>query len=180
MRLLFFAALAMRCAAAQNIIPTCDCDGSKPETLVERRCSLSNEATKQPPEPDVFFLKDINPRKANRTLALPRKEGPGRYRLDDLTHAERTRLWSAAIEKARELWGDDWAVAYNGDEVRTQCHIHLHIGKLNSAAKLSTFIEVKSPAEIPAPNGKGIWIYGHGAKIRVHAGEQITETALVR
>lgn len=180
MRLLFFALVAMRCAAAQNVIPTCDCDGSKPETLAERRCSLSNEATKQPPEPDVFFLKDINPRKANRTLALPRKEGPGRYRLDDLTHAERTRLWSAAIEKARELWGDDWAVAYNGDEVRTQCHIHLHIGKLNSAAKLSTFIEVNSPAEIPAPNGKGIWIYGHGAKIRVHTGEQITETALVR
>lgn len=169
--------LAMLSAAAQNVIPTCDCDPSKPETLLERRCSLSSEAAKQPPEPDVFFLKDINPRKANRTLALPRKEA---YRLDDVTPAERTRLWSAAIEKARELWGEDWAVAYNGDEVRTQCHIHLHIGKLNSAAKLSTFVEVRSPAEIPAPNGKGIWIYGDGAKIRVHAGEQITETALVR
>jgi diadenosine tetraphosphate (Ap4A) HIT family hydrolase len=170
--------LAMLSAAAQNVIPTCDCDAAKPETLLERRCSLSNEAAKQPPEPDVFFLKDINPRKANRTLALPRQEG--RYRLDDLTPAERTRLWSAAIEKARELWGDDWAVAYNGDEVRTQCHIHLHIGKLNSAAKLSEFLEVKSPAEIPAPQGKGIWIYGDGRKIRVHTGEQITETALVR
>lgn len=180
MRLPILAAAAMLSAIAQNVIPTCDCDGTKPETLVERRCSLSDEAAKQPKEPDVFFLKDINPRKANRTLALPRREGPGRYRLDDLTPAERTRLWSAAIEKARELWGDEWAVAYNGDEVRTQCHIHLHIGKLNSAAKLSSFVEVRSPAEIPAPNGRGIWIYGDGAKIRVHTGEHITETALVR
>lgn len=172
--------LAMLPVAAQNIIPACDCDATKPETLSERRCSLSNEAAQQPPEPDVFFLKDINPRKPNRTLALPRREGPGRYRLDELTPVERTRLWSAAIEKAKELWGDDWAVAYNGDEVRTQCHIHLHIGKLNSAARLTEFSEVKSPAEIPAPNGKGIWIYGDGATIRVHTGEQITETALVR
>jgi hypothetical protein len=172
--------LAILPAVAQNVIPICDCDGTKPETLMQRQCSLSNEAVQQPPEPDVFFLKDINPRKPNRTLALPRKEGPGRYRLDDIPHAERTRLWSAAIEKARELWGDEWAVAYNGDEVRTQCHIHLHIGKLNSAARLSQFLEVKSPADIPAPDGRGIWIYGEGGKIRVHVGERITETALVR
>lgn len=164
-------------ACAQNVIPTCDCDPSKPETLTQRQCSLSNEALRQPPDSRVFFLKDINPRKPNRTLALPKEPA---YRLDDLTHPERTSLWSAAIAKASELWGNDWAVAYNGDEVRTQCQIHLHIGKLNSAAKLSDFVVVKDPSQIPAPNGKGIWIYPDAGKLRVHVGEQITETALVR
>ena len=28
------------------------------------------------------------------------------------------------------MWGDEWGVAYNGERVRTQCHMHLHIGKL--------------------------------------------------
>ncbi|MDX2178831.1 MAG: hypothetical protein SFV18_04500 [Bryobacteraceae bacterium] len=165
---------------AQDVIRTCACDAAVPETLAQRQCSLSNEAEKQPPMPPVFFLKDINPRKANRTLALPRTHGPGRYSLDQLTPAERTQLWSAAIAKAKELWGGEWAVAYNGDRVRTQCHIHIHIGKLNSAARLSEFLEVASPAQIPAPIGNGIWIYGAGGKLRVHTGEQITETALIR
>ena len=165
---------------AQDILPRCDCDGAKPETLAQRFCSLSNEAENQPAEPPVFFLKDINPRKPNRTLALPRRHGPGRYSLDALTPSERTQLWTAAIEKARELWGDQWAVAYNGDKVRTQCHIHLHIGKLNAAAKRSDFLVVSKPSEIPAPQGSGIWIYEERGKLRVHLGEQITETALIR
>lgn len=145
-----------------------------------RSCSLSKEAGKQSPEVKVFFLKDINPRKPNRTLALPTHNGPATYTLDQLSPAERTRIWIEAIQKARELWGDEWAVAYNGDEVRTQCHVHVHIGKLNTAAKVSKFIEVSNPAEIPPPHGKGIWIYQDGKKLRVHAGEQITETALIR
>jgi diadenosine tetraphosphate (Ap4A) HIT family hydrolase len=172
--------LALVWILAQDIIPSCNCDGAKPETLTQRFCSLSNEAERQPGAPDHFFLKDINPRKPNRTLALPRRHGLGRYRLDDLTAAERTALWTAAIGKARELWGDDFAVAYNGDKVRTQCHIHIHIGKLNTAARLENYIEVRTPAEIPAPNGSGIWIYSVNGKLRVHTGEQITETALIR
>lgn len=165
---------------SQNIIPGCACDSAKPETMESRTCSLSREADKQAPELEVFFLKDINPRKPNRTLALPRQQGPKRYTLDQLSPEERTKIWSEAIEKARFLWGEDWAVAYNGDDVRTQCHVHVHIGKLNSAAKVSSFVEVSSPAQIPASNGKGIWIYGNGKKLRVHHGEQITETALIR
>lgn len=167
-------------ASAQDVIRTCSCDGASPETLTRRECSLSNEAEKQPAGIGHFFLKDINPRKANRTLALPRQHGPGRYSLDQLTPNERTALWAAAIAKARELWGDEWAVAYNGDKVRTQCHIHIHIGRLNSAARLEKFLEVSRPDKIPAPNGNGIWIYQANGKLRVHLGEQITETALVR
>jgi len=148
--------------------------------MKERSCSLSLEAERQPPDVQIFFVKDINPRKPNRTLAMLTKHGPSRYSLDDLTPQERTELWTAAIAKAREIWGDDWAVAYNGDKVRTQCHPHIHIGKLNSAAKLEEFLLAKSPAEIPPPRGAGIWIYGDGKKLRVHTGEQITETALVR
>jgi diadenosine tetraphosphate (Ap4A) HIT family hydrolase len=172
--------LALMLLLAQDILPRCDCDAAKPETLAQRFCSLSQEAQNQPPAPPVFFLKDINPRKPNRTLALPRQHGPGRYSLDALTPAERTQLWTAAIEKARELWGAGWAVAYNGDKVRTQCHIHIHIGKLNEAAKRADFLGVSKPSEIPAPQGEGIWIYEEGGKLRVHLREQITETALIR
>lgn len=175
-----FLALTLIPAAAQDVIRTCACDAAKPETMTHRTCSLSSEAEKRPADAGHFFVKDINPRKPNRTLALPRRNGPGLYSMDGLSAAERTKLWSAAITKAKELWGDDWAVAYNGDKVRTQCHIHIHIGKLNTAARVAKFLEVSSPAAIPAPKGAGIWIYGHGKKLRVHAGEQITETALIR
>lgn len=165
---------------AQNVIPGCTCDPARPETLQSRSCSLNQEAEKQSTELEVFFLKDINPRKPNRTLALPRHHGPANYTLDQISAAQRTRLWTEAIQKARETWGDDWALAYNGDEVRTQCHIHIHIGKLNSAAKISQYTEVSSPAKIPAPRGKGIWIYQVGKKLRIHHGDSITETALIR
>lgn len=165
---------------AQNLIPSCACDSAKPETMLARSCSLSLEAEKHLGAATVFFVKDINPRKANRTLAMLKAHGPGRYTLDDLTPEERTTLWSAAIAKAKELWGSDWAVAYNGDQVRTQCHPHVHIGKLNAAAKLERFLRVRNASRIPSPAGKGIWIYGDGEILRVHTGEQITETALVR
>jgi hypothetical protein len=51
---------------------TCSCDPSKPETLQARQCSLCREAEQQPTDVDVFFLKDANPSKPNRWLALPR------------------------------------------------------------------------------------------------------------
>ncbi len=165
--------------SAQNVIPTCHCDPSAPETMQRRECSLAGVANRQPPDETIFFVRDINPRKPNRTLALPRHTA-GAYTLDKLPPELRTALWTAAIEKARSLWGEDWAVAYNGDKVRTQCHVHLHIGKLNSAAKLEQFREISHPREIPNPEGHGIWIYQAGRKLRVHEGEQTTETALLR
>jgi diadenosine tetraphosphate (Ap4A) HIT family hydrolase len=158
----------------------CACDPAQPETLKLRQCSLCNEAEKQAQDVEVFFLKDINPRKPNRWLALPRKHGTGSHHLHDLTLKERTALWTAAINKARELWGDDWGVAYNGEQVRTQCHLHVHIGKILKGIETTNFIVISKPSEIPAPEGEGLWLHQAGDKIHVHMGEQTTETALLR
>ena len=51
---------------------TCACDVAKPESMATRECGLCREAENQPADVSVFFLKDINPRKPNRWLALPR------------------------------------------------------------------------------------------------------------
>lgn len=163
-------------------VDRCACDPAEPATLAERACSLTNEAVKQSGELQVFFLKDANPRKANRTLALPTRIVPGRmHELRHLSHAERTRLWREAIAKARELWGDDWGVAYNGVKVRTQCHLHLHIGKLLKGVDSGTAILVRRPEDIPVPkDGSGLWIHPSGDRLKVHLNEQICETVLLR
>lgn len=162
----------------------CACDPAKRETMKQRQCSLCNEAEKQPAGVRVFILKDISPRKPNRWLALPRSHGTGgAHHLHDMTLAERTELWKTAIEKAKELFGpDNWGLAYNGEEVRTQCHTHIHIGRFARAAEsTSGFVVVSDPSQIPAPPGKGIWVHPvPGGKLHVHFGEQITETVLVR
>ena len=159
----------------------CACDAAKPDTLKARECSLCAEAEKEPSTPLVFFRKDINPRKPNRTLALPREHGTGLHRLADLPSDSRARLWTAAIQKARELWGNDWAVAYNGDRVRTQCHAHVHIGRLLPGVEFGAFTIANSPAEIPIPGDDGFWIHAApDGKFHVHRGEQITETVLLR
>ncbi len=149
--------------------------------MKDRQCSLCNEAEKQPASAAVFFLRDANPRKPNRWLALPRRHTEGIHRMSDLSVGERAELWSAAIAKAREVWGDNWAVAYNGDLVRTQCHTHIHIGKLLPGVEAGEFIEVGSAAQIPAPKVDGFWIHpAANGRMHVHTGEQITETVLLR
>ena len=160
----------------------CACDPALPETMKARQCSLCNEAEKHGPGDAVFFLKDINPRKPNRWLALPRRHGSGLHHLHDLTKAERTELWTRAIEKAREMWGErDWGIAYNGEKVRTQCHTHVHIGKMMVHVETDNFITIRTPAEIPAPPGEGMWIHPDGkGRLHVHLGEQTTETVLMR
>lgn len=146
-----------------------------------RQCSLCGEAEKQPEGTGVFFLKDINPRKPNRYLALPKKHGDALHHLHDMPLAERTALWTAAINKAKELWGEHWGVAYNGEQVRTQCHTHIHIGRIMPAIETKNFIVISKPSQIPARPGEGMWIHGAGkGKIHVHLGEQTTETALMR
>ena len=96
----------------------CACDAAHPDTLEARPCSLCKAAELQPPVPGVFFLKDTNPAKPNRVLALPRAHYPGAHSLGQMIAAERTELWTAAIAKAKELWGTEWGLAYNGDERR--------------------------------------------------------------
>ena len=158
----------------------CACDPQQPTTLAARQCSLCTEAEKQPGDQAVFFLKDISPRKPNRWLALPRMHLGGLHHLHEIPAETRTALWTAAIEKARSQWGAEWGVAYNGEQVRTQCHTHIHIGKMMPHVEMGRFIVVSKPSEIPAPPGEGIWIHGAGAKMHVHIGEQTAETVLMR
>jgi hypothetical protein len=159
-------------------VTACACDPAFPETLQARECSLCQEAEKAT-EP-IFFLKDINPRKPNRWLVLPKAHWAVGHPLDEMPHAERTRLWEAAIEKAKSLWGDEWGLAYNSEQVRTQCHAHIHIGKLLKGVESGKFVVVRSPSQIPVPKGKAIWVHPHGNKLHVHVEDNITETVLLR
>jgi len=161
-------------------IEKCGCDVSQPESLKARECSLCREAEKHAPDKGVFLVQDVNPIKKNRWLALPRKHGEGLHQLSQLSATERNELWTAAIEKSKALWGDEWGVAYNGDKVRTQCHVHIHIGKLLKGVETGKPITVYSVAQIPVPKGDGLWIHPHGKGMHVHQHEQTCETVLLR
>jgi diadenosine tetraphosphate (Ap4A) HIT family hydrolase len=143
-----------------------------------RQCGLCREAEKQPTDQPVFFLKDINPAKPHRWLALPRSHA---HSFAALSPAERTELWAGAIAKAKELFNDDsWGLATNGRAVVTQCHTHIHIGKLLAGIETDNFVTVSKPEEIPVPENEGFWIHPAGGKLHVHRGEQVTETVLLR
>jgi len=161
----------------------CSCDPAQPATLEARQCSLCREAERRPPETEIFFLPDANPRKPNRWLLLVRThayDGPRPF--ERMPRALRTRIWQAAIARARELWGQHWGLAYNGDQVRTQCHFHIHIGRLLQGVETDRALRVvRSAAEIPVPkDGSGLWIHPQGDKLHVHLNEQICETVLMR
>ena len=174
----FLAALLFLAFVSSADVRNCACDASSPETMVKRECSLCREAEKQPPGTPVFFLKDINPRKPNRWLALPR---PHTHFFTDMTADQRRVFWTAAIGKARELFGDNWGLAINGDMSRTQCHAHVHMGKLAEDVETDNFVAVDGPADIPMPaDGSGLWIHQAGAKLHVHIHEEVTETVLLR
>ena len=171
-------ALLLLSFIALGDVRNCACDPASAESMAQRACSLCREAEKQPPDTQVFFLKDINPNKPNRWLALPRVHT---HELADLTPAQRAALWSGAIAKARELWGDAWGLAFNADSRRSQCHLHIHIGKLLEDVEDDHFVLVSDPADIPVPrDGGGMWIHPVGAKLHVHLGEDAPETLLMR
>jgi hypothetical protein len=150
--------------------------------MQSRECGLCREAESHPADIRYFTLKDNNPRKPNRWLALPRFHVKGPHELADMTPEQRAGLWAAAIAKGQELWGDKWGLAVNGAETRTQCHAHIHIGRLLEGLETSEFIEVDGPQQIPVPRGtgEGLWVHPVGAKLHVHRGELITETVLLR
>ena len=168
------------CAYAQT---PCTCDVKVPETLKARQCSLTRVTEEQPENVVVYFLPDANPKKPNRLLILPREEKIGMQRIADLAPETRLELWTKAIEKAKEKWGDRWGIAYNGDNVRTQCHVHVHIGRLIEGVEAGDFLVVDGPAQIPVPGSAdvgGYWIHPVNGKLHVHTGEQICETVLLR
>jgi diadenosine tetraphosphate (Ap4A) HIT family hydrolase len=177
-RRLLIAAVVVATLGVRADIVSCACDPARPETLEARQCGLCREAEKQPADVKVFFLKDANPSKPNRWLALPRSHERS---IDLLTEEQRTTLLAAAIEKAKSLFGDEWAIAYNAPSVQTQCHVHLHIGKLIPGVETSQFITATKIEDIPAPpKGEGFWIHPQGNLFHVHTGEQVTETVLER
>lgn len=179
---LFFPLLLLAPLASAQMVD-CACDIANPESMKARQCSLCAEAEKHPADVAAFSVKDISTRKPNRYLMLPRVHTPKGHRLADLTPAQRAALWTAAIAKARELWGDTaWGLAINGDKVRTQCHTHIHISRLLPGVDWGdNWVEVSSPAEIPVPGEDGLWIHPSASgKLKVHRGEQITETVLLR
>jgi diadenosine tetraphosphate (Ap4A) HIT family hydrolase len=163
-------------------VRNCACDISKPETMTSVNCSLCREAEKQPVDQGVFFLKDANPTKPNRLLALTRKHVGGPHNLSDFTAADRTELFSAAIAKSKEFWGANWGVAYNGVERRTQCHAHVHIGKLVENAETGKdFLILNGPEDIVIPKDlSGFWIHEVDGKLHEHSGEQVNEFVLER
>src|ERR1035441_10343137 len=92
----------------------CLCDVAIPETLEARECGLCKEVEKQPPDVPYFFLRDTNPLKPHRWLALPRFHGNHPQQLAEMTAEQRTGYWSAAIAKARDTWPNDpWGIAAN-------------------------------------------------------------------
>ena len=180
-RIAIIAAFAARLLMAD--VRQCACDPAKPEMLASRECSLCNEADKHEGGGDIFFLKDNNPRKPNRWLALPRTHGSGSHPLHALPQAIQVKLWTEAIAKATQVWGPtDWGIAYNGELNRTQCHGHVHIGKLLKGLAPGKYKDVSGPAAIQLiKDGTGVWIHPvRGGRLRVHFGEGITETVLLR
>ncbi len=180
-RIAIIAAFTARLLMAD--VRQCACDPATPETLTARECSLCNEADRHTGDGDIFFLKDNNPRKPNRWLALPRTHAAGSHPLHALPQQIQIKLWTEAIAKAQDLWGPtDWGIAYNGEINRTQCHGHVHIGKLLKGLAPGKYKDVSGPAAIRLiKDGSGVWIHPiPGGKLRVHFGEGITETVLLR
>ena len=159
----------------------CICDAARPETMESRECALCRAADAEPPGPEFFAIRDANPSKPNRWLELPRFHGRNPQDLAGMTAAQRAAYWTAAIAKARELWGDGWGLAVNSLENRSQCHMHIHIGKLAAGAEDSRFVQVAAPADIPLPRqDDGIWVHPVSGKLHVHYGDDSPELLLER
>src|ERR1035437_309810 len=151
-------------------VRACLCDLAIPETLEARECGLCKEAEKQPADVPYFFLRDTNPNKPHRWLALPRFHGNHPQQFIEMTPQQRTGYWSAAIAKAREPWPNDPAgVALDSTEPGTQCHIHRLAGKIVPTWGPDRSAGVYHPADIPVPRyGDGVWIHPVDGRLHVH------------
>jgi hypothetical protein len=142
-----------------------------------RECGLTRVANASSSAP-VLFVKDSNPNKPNRWLAIPRELV---HTLQQMSPEQRTAYWTAAIEKARSVWDDQWAIAINSEEKRSQCQLHAHIGKLLDTTDLPPGELVDRIEAIPVPpGGTGILIHPEGKQYRVHSGVLAPELSLMR
>jgi diadenosine tetraphosphate (Ap4A) HIT family hydrolase len=177
--LIFLAGGLFIMASPPMPVVGCPCDHSQKDSMQDRVCSLCRTAEEQ--SEDVYFLKDINPRKPNRYLALPRAHASGLQAVGELPAAERERVWTAAIAKARELFGERWGLAENSYFFRTQCHAHIHMGPLNPDLDDSTGTLYARPADFPAVGAeKGMWLHPKDGKYCVHLDRDLAEIVLVR
>jgi len=182
--LLLSAFLGLFTALGLADVRGCVCDLANTESMAARQCGLCKLAEQQSGDAPFFFVKDANPTKPNRLLILPRKHYPGPHTLSEMPVEDRVAYFTAAIAKAHELWGDDWGIALNADASRTQCHTHMHIGKLlpdvEPAADTAAMVVVDGPAAIPVPpDGGGMWIHPVNGKLHVHFAN-IAEPVLMR
>jgi hypothetical protein len=176
-----FAACVLLAPAGIADVRDCACDAARPETLEARQCSLCGAVEALPASPAFVTLRDASPSKPNRWLALPRFHGPNPQDLAGMTAAERAAYWSVALAKAREVWGDGWGLAVNSLAMRSQCHMHIHIGKLKPGSEDGNFVVASSPADIPLPReGDGIWVHPVAGKLHAHRGDEAAELLLER
>src|SRR4051794_10571499 len=109
-RILLLVATAL---AVRADVRDCTCEVASPTAAATPGCSLCLEAAKHPPEQTILLVHDKDPLKANRWLAVPRAPYDGANFLKQMPASERLALWTSAIAKGKELWGDDWAIAMN-------------------------------------------------------------------
>jgi diadenosine tetraphosphate (Ap4A) HIT family hydrolase len=158
----------------------CLCDHATHAAYDQRNCGLCGEVDKAPTNVEVVFVKDNDPKKPNRWLALPRQHAPENFQLlSDVSPAQRTELWRQAIARAQKDWGDHWGLAVNGSRGRGQCHLHIHIGRLIEAVEWGEATTVDGPEQIPDPGLLGVWVHPLNGKLHVHV-EMSAENVLAR
>ncbi len=160
-------------------IVDCPCDHAQPSSMQSRVCSLCGTAENA--DEDIYFLKDINPHKPNRYLALPRAHGSGFQSTADLAPAERARLWQRASERGEELFPGRWGLAQNSHFFRTQCHAHIHIGPLSPEVEDSGGTLYATTAEFPDVGPEqGLWLHPKDGQFCVHLDRDLAEIVLIR
>ena len=160
-------------------VMSCPCDHARPETLAARVCGLCREAGSRSTE--FFFLKDINPHKPHRYLALPKAHDYGLQAVGTMTADERERYWRAAIAKAAELYPGGWGLASNSPLFRTQCHAHLHMGPLSPDVDDSAGKLYDNPRNFPHSGPEqGVWVHPKDGRYCVHLDRALAEVVLER
>jgi hypothetical protein len=181
MRVLFALTALLMAPGASSVagMADCACDAAQTATLARHECSLCAVAEQHASGPDYFAIRDASPAKPNRWLALTRFHAKQPEELAGIEAGRRADYWKFAIEKARELWGERWGLAVNSVERRTQCHMHIHIGRLVEGVEDRNFVVVKSPDQIPLPRPRdGIWVHPAPGGFHVHWGNQAPELLL--
>lgn len=160
-------------------VVNCPCDHAHLASMKSRVCSLCRTAEDATEE--IYFLKDINPRKPSRYLALPKAHDHGFQSTIHLARNLRSKLWTRAIQRAEELYPGRWGLAQNSHFFRTQCHAHIHIGPLSpevvdEGGRLYATVD-DMPEVGPA---QGIWLHPKEGQYCVHLDRDLAEIVLVK